>query len=383
MKKKFTLLVTLLLALSVLLTACGNNAKETKSTVRWNEESYTYHVSLADFEYGVETDAETKVYKEKSMTGEVFSSLDEITPFAVDGTFSMQLTKAGDVWTVTTQQTLYVMYLDVQVGGRLISEIEELKGLIVEDYASVAPSLVEAASKKETTSEGEALSENDASSENEVSKIVLKSTTSTSVSFKNETQRPKESHSEVDGFYLGQAHQQATSYELKTVYDYSGKRPMANVYRDGSETATQYKLANNITVYDSNQLLLYVRGLEKTQSNVQDNPSAQFFYPVTGETVTANFTDFKYESPSVITDKNRDPEEKTVNLNRVCVALGGMAYMAQENIPDYVSGNIDKTKGDTYKYTTVHFRVGYLSYELAQYTESQWENLGKETETAA
>lgn len=381
MKKKIVFLLLVLLITTVALAAC-NQVEPTKVQVRWMEEKHTFHVSLADFYHdangnptdGFATylDGDNTYVKDKQLMGENFSTLDEIRPYAVDGTYTMEIAKEGtDSWKVTTEQTLYVQYNEKSQSQDKTVTVElnesngawnQLKELAVtsEEIAANAPTLQE-----------------------ESGKVILKSTTKTSVIFKDQTQLPTSSYSEVNGFYIGAANQQASKYSVSTVYDFSKEnKPVATVKLNDSEETVYNLPTRGATTIDANQLLLYLRSLEKTGTSFQDTPSVYLFYPLTGKTVRAAFT-FNYGEPMRLTDISRSTDnEKNVVLNLVGVMINNMAYMLQENIPDIAGIDSNYINGDNlHQYTTVRFRVGYLAYELSSYTDQVWNALKTSYET--
>lgn len=361
MKRKIALLILLLLALSVVFAACSSQPDPTAVQVRWGNETHTFRVTLADFEKYTQKNQINFFLNPVFGPTETSSlaGMDQVKPLGVAGTYTVTLSNSGSLCTATTEQTLYVKYADEFVLGKKISQTDGIKDLIIEDYAADAPSLVDASDAGKSI-------------------VVLKSTTKTEVVFENKPgQLPRTSTTEVDGFYIGKVHQQVSKYKVETTYD--NDNHVATVAMNGEEDGTEYNIGSN--VIDSNQLLLYVRSLDKSQNSFQDSPSVQIFHPLTGETVTASFT-LVYNSPLLITDDTRKEAEKGVSVNSVAVYLNGTAYMLQENIPDYVKNNSDDKKidyltgssanTDLYKFTTIHFRVGYLSYELAHYSDDQW-----------
>lgn len=373
MKRKFALLLFLLLTVVTVLSAC-NSVPATGVAVRWagRNESHTFRISLADFQ---KTDADTNkptnsfaVYKDDdgkdyrkdvSPVNEVFSALDEIRPVAVDGTYVINISSdaANSSCTATTEQTIYAQYAKVSVA----QNGTELNLPACDNWEQLAERL---ASPEEIAATS--LTEAD-------DKVIFKSTSRTSVTFSDNTQQPISSSSEVHGFYIGLLNQQVSEYKLQTTYDFSNSRkPVVKVVCNDVEK--EYALARNTSIIDANQLLLYVRSLEKTSTSFQDTPSVRIFNSLTGETLPASFS-FTYDFAAVITDPSRtEAPEKHVSMNIVYATVNGHHYMVQENIPD--AAGIDKTNaGTTPMYTTNRFRVGYLAYELDSYTDAIWNAL--------
>lgn len=353
MKKKIAFLLLVLLATTVLLVACSQT-EVTETLIRWdNTEEYTFRVALADFTDSVNKSTQTidgksvDFTKELSLSGENLDNRDEIRPEAVDGTYNMKIVKSStDRYTLTTTQTLFAQYKTAD----LTLSNDELSALKASSADIATTSLTE---KADCT--------------------ILLSVIKQSVVFDTtSSQKPASSTVDSNGFYIGKAQQQQSKYKVETNYDFSGKRPIAKVSVDGA-TPTEYKLARNSKFIDPNQLLLYLRSYNKSSSDFQDSPSVMMFNPLTGELQTAAFA-FSYNTPLIVTDKNKTTPVQYVSLNAVSVVVGGYSYMVEENVPDTVAA--DKMTGsDKFKYTTVRFRVGYFTYELTEYPQAIWDGL--------
>ncbi len=391
--KKIALLLLMIFVCVAALAAC-NSTPATKRDVRWIEgESHTFKVSLADFAFYPPDDttplSERTVFKtytsgayvnsegtsirfgkDIGISNEVFSSLDEIRPRAVDGTYRMDLAKTqSERMTLTTEQTLYVQYNKISK-SQSGDDIDLTQSANWGELAKLIPAADEIAANAPS------LQPSDDS-------VVLKSVIKNSVTFADQAMTPYNSSTESNGFYIGVSEQSPSRYKVQTTYDFSEKRPTATVQVDENEPVT-YTMGKNAQFFDYNQLLLYIRSFNKSSSDFQDVPSVQLFNPLSGELVSASFG-FLYSQPMVLTDNNRATPELYANVNLVSVALGGMAYMVQENVPDtaklngklvdIVPGEVDANGADKCRYTTVRFRVGYLSYELASYSDELWSAL--------
>ncbi len=369
MKRKLTILLLLLLVATLSLTAC-NRATPTKIISRWqSDESYTFRISLADFavdpdtgatknEFKTTTDGDTVYYKDMSMPGENFTALDEIRPVAVDGLYKLDIKLTStDQWTVTTEQEIYAQYKKSSLAQN---------GSTLDLTKCAAWTDLQTRTASETEIAATALTPSDDS-------IILKSTSKTNAVFYDNTQRPVSSFTEVHGFYIGLANQQLTDYTTEAHYDYSNERK-PRVTGKRNDESFEYKLQRNANVIDTNQLLLYIRSINKTTDSFQDTPAVYMFDPLTGQVMSVSFT-FSYTNPFIITDLNRaDDTTKKVSLNAVAATVNGYAYLLQQNIPD--AAKIDTMDaGEKCKYTTVRFRVGYLAYELDTYTPEVWSAL--------
>ena len=356
MKRKIALLVFVILVLCLTLTAC-NKSVATDITTRWETETHVFNISLADFKgntngfnyYTPDGDvAENGKYqKDIGFSGE-FSNWDELRPVAVNGKYTINIAPSPDgtaYCDVTTKQIMCVAYSETAI-----------------------PTNSELLSAKASAEQMEQCKFVDTFDSNVV---VLYSSTETSVRFENTaSQKPLSSSVKVDGFYAGKAAQQLTKYEISTEYDYSAKRPIATIKLKTSEgeQELEYKFARNSagTFIDSNQILVYLRSLNKSSSSFQDNPSKSVFNPYTQTLQTANFG-MSYDYNVLLSDTTQNTTLAT-SLNVVSVAVGNNAFMMQENLPDRLAKkNIDvysTLSGNGSKFTTVRFRVGYFAYEI-------------------
>ena len=286
------------------------------------------------------------------------TALDEIRPVAVDGLYKLDIKLTStDQWTVTTEQEIYAQYKKSSLAQN---------GSTLDLTKCAAWTDLQTRTASETEIAATALTPSDDS-------IILKSTSKTNAVFYDNTQRPVSSFTEVHGFYIGLANQQLTDYTTEAHYDYSNERK-PRVTGKRNDESFEYKLQRNANVIDTNQLLLYIRSINKTTDSFQDTPAVYMFDPLTGQVMSVSFT-FSYTNPFIITDLNRaDDTTKKVSLNAVAATVNGYAYLLQQNIPD--AAKIDTMDaGEKCKYTTVRFRVGYLAYELDTYTPEVWSAL--------
>ncbi len=251
--------------------------------------------------------------------------------------------------TFTTTQTLYSQYRTEYLSK--LSIWEQLQPLVVATDAAENPF------------------------KNHEGLTTLKSTRNTEVVFVNTAkQQPKSSKQDVDGFYLGKEHQEITKSTVVTKYEFTKKKLNVNVSVDGK--ATDYKLNYNanVNVIDANQALLYVRSLEKTTTSFQDSPQVKVFDPFSHTLLNGSFS-FTYGANTLL-DYSGAENAICATLNSVAFVVDGSVYLMQINLPDNVKDkdnkmlDVIKTASTSYaKYTTVRFRSGALSYELAEYDE--------------
>ena len=360
MKRKLALLALVLLSLTFVLTAC-NQPDPTEVKIRWDisGENHLFEITLADFSdnmsfvsYPLDNDI---YYKDLSVSNEVFSSSDQVLPQDVTGTYSLSIQPSADGTTscdVSATQVVYAQYLT----SDLKDSVSQLQSCIVTGDSNPL------GDKEDCTT--------------------LKSTTTTEVRFTNDpSQTPISSSTEVDGFYIGKTYQGKSQYKVSTTYNFEGKRPIATVTIN-DDPAVEYELPKNSAgrIIDSNQILVYVRTLEKSSTSFQDSPSVYVFDPYTHETQVANFG-FTYQQNVVLTDNTRSAEETTLytKLSAVSVVVGNHAFMVTENLPARLLPlGLDfqtSPNGNYSKYTTVRFRVGYLAYEVAGYDDAIWQGL--------
>lgn len=363
MKRKIALLILLISALSVLLVACGKNAETTIRT-RWEEETHVFNITLADFNgnsssfktYNADGEPTTngKYSKDVAFSTE-FVNWDEIRPVDVRGKYTLTIKPSGSEYCeVTTTQVMYVKYnlKTASVNGVDFDKYNDLRSAEVTDVDEYT----------------------DAGLTKEEGTTILKSTTETYVQFKNTlSQKPLKSKTEVNGFYVGNVAQQLSQYKISTEYDYSGKRPVAKITKDG-ETVEYNKFGRNSegTFIDSNQILMYLRSLDKSSNSFQNTPSVSVFNPYNQTLQTASFG-LTYEFNSILTDGDK---KLATTLSVVSVSVGSNAFMMQTNLRDTVK--LDDKQLDVHEavggkesmFTTVRFRVGYFAYEI-DYSASQ------------
>ena len=342
MKKTFILLLAMVMILPLTFTAC-NQTESTETVVRWEETTYNFDITLADFNsdysgYNSYPVGDTTYYKDFAMSTayEKPSNKDEVLPSKVKGTYEMKITMPdeGASTLLVTTQTLFVRYEKSVIESSKIAD--ELKTKMVSGEEDPF-----------------------ADEEDSADYITLKSTTDTSVKFVNKAgQRPIESSMVVDGFYIGKSGQQLSKYSVSTKYDFD-KNIATVTINDGEPVENKIK-TNNKNFIDANQVLLYVRGFEKTSGKFNDSPSVLVYSPLENKTYTGSFA-FSYQANCIL--PNGD-ENAYVKLNCVNVFLDSMPYLQQQNLPStLVSSGLDCSMENP-KYTTTRFRVGYLAYQL-------------------
>ncbi|MCM1533513.1 MAG: hypothetical protein NC099_02550 [Corallococcus sp.] len=350
MKKRFALILGVIMAAALCLSACSNPT--TTVTARWSgDESLAFNIELADFTddtvnigFKSETHEKEDYCKDtlvSSLESVIFYSTDEVRPVKASGQYVYNLTHPTTTeCELNTKQTLYVQYREEYITALYC--YEDLKQFIVAPDAADNPFV------------------------NHEGLITLCSVTETSVVFGNDsTQAPSKSSTKVHGFYLGKLHQGITDYEVSAEYNLSGKSVTVKM---DDEEPTVYKLSSS-NVIDANQILLYVRSLGKTADDFQNTPTVSVFNPYRQDTVTASFT-LNRETNIILNNGGNC----YVKLNAVNVVVNGYPYMVQYNVPDSLAeksldldGNAISIGSRTSKYSTLRFRVGNFSYELVSH----------------
>lgn len=370
MKKRIALLLFALLVLVAVFSSC-NRAAATNHPARWEEnESYTFNITLADFETDSSktdlfkqhtvpvinddgTEKQISCYKDSEITQEkiLMSGMDEVRPVDVKGTFAMDLVfDTSDTRKLTTNQVLYSQYETKTLQD--LDCLEELKDYDVTD--------------KE---------ENPFDDNN--GRTTLKSTTVTWVIFNNKSsQQPVKSVKENTGFYIGKIHQGKSNYKVETTYDFDNRK--ITVKKDDGE-ATEKKINNGVACIDASQILLYIRSLDKTSAGFQSTPSVTVYEPVTDTMYTATFA-LNREFNAIL---NNNGENVGAKVHCVTVAVGNRPFMTQFNLPDLTKTGENEQSLDFLptqnasakecKFTTVKFRSGWISYELSKY-DANWIN---------
>lgn len=372
MKKTLTLLLLVVL-LTTIFTACGSNVTPTKSTVRWwlgshkNElgewvndtEEYTFNISLADFApettegalFNSYTVNDKTYYRDTPIQAiggseriNTFTDCDEIIPYDVVGTYTTKLSKQEDGnYKFTTVKEMWASY---SVNYFTEDNLSKLDAAIVKDESALPDGVVLSASGD----------------------MVLYSIIKTEVVFHKDSQLPQSSYTDTEGYYFGKLHQGISNYRVETTYD-NDKRTAKVVYTDrvdsSKNTTNEFKKLPTSFI-DANQILLYVRSLEKQSDRFQDRPSVAVFDSFYGQVQTATFG-FVYAQRVRL---NNNGDDVNVALNAVSVAVGSNPLLVQYNLPDALE-TADKLQGSDKQepmYTTVRFRSGYCSFELADYS---------------
>ena len=386
MKRKIALLIIVILALSVALVACNPTAKTT-IRVRWKEETHVYSISLADFASNTLSDeifnfydidgnpidrtgnnADSIYCKDVAFSNE-FKDWDEVRPLAVKGTYTVKIKPSTDGTSycdVETTQEMCVKYS--------LTDFKDLNEM------ESAKATAEQLAKYKLTEEDNT--------------VILWSSTETAVRFENvPAQKPLSSSTKVNGFYVGKIAQMLTNYEITTTYDYEGKSPVATVTLKTAddEKTEDVKISSTVGNFiDSNQILMYLRSLEKS-TDFPSSPSVSVFNPYTKTSQTANFG-MSRTFNVILTNPSHQDSVLATKLPVVSVTIGRNSFMVQESLPSTLAehdldlfsktnttdkdGNVITTKVSNF--TTVRFRVGYFAYEIdyaAEQNTANWDEI--------
>lgn len=335
MKKIIALALLLVLTLGV-FAACSSVAT-TEKKVRWNTtESWTYDISLCDFNSSMSTTSGT-YYRDFLYSGELNplgDQLDRIAPTSLSGTYTITLSTANDRTTITTTQTMFATY------EKDVIDTDKLA-----DYID---------SQTDTH-------------------YTLKSTTDTEVVFETGVaQTPVSSSTTANGFYVGKQYQGASKYSVQTTYNVDKKSTTATTTLDGGEPITTEISATN--VIDNNQVLTYIRSFDKTNSGFQDSPNVMVFDPLTQTTKKMSFVynaSQRFLLEHTFEGATESAQVPTI-VNRLDVLMDGMSFMTQVNLPDLTEKGLDRIGTDVMgeyipQHTILRFRVGFVSYQLTDY----------------
>ena len=350
MKKIIALALLLVLTLGV-FAACSSVAT-TEKKVRWEDnESWSYDISLCDFNSSMSTTSGT-YYRDFLYSGELNplgDQLDRIAPTSLSGTYTITLSTANDRTTITTTQTMFATY-----------EKETIDTDKLADYID---------SQTDTH-------------------YTLKSTTDTEVVFlTGVAQTPVSSSTTADGFYVGKQYQGASHYSVQTAYtidEKSSKYTTATTTIDGGEPIITKISATN--VIDNNQVLTYIRSFDKTNSGFQDSPNVMVFDPLTQTTKKMSFV-YNASQRFLLEhtfDGTTESAQVPTIVNRLDVLMDGMSFMTQVNLPDLTEKGLDRIGTDVMgeyipQHTILRFRVGFVSYQLTDYVTDAIATKIKET----
>ena len=354
MKKRIALLCGVLVLITAVFAACSTTP--TSRAIRWDEgEKSQFNITLADFNADTNSKELFNSYKDNDKTyfkdaiinaqeSINMGNADELRPLNAKGTYTMEISAPSTTTRrLDTKQVIYTQYDTAKL--RELNCLDKLADYIVAADDESNP-FVE--SNGATT---------------------LRSECTTWVVFAHDSnQLPQTSFIENKGYYIGATHQGASNYKYETTYDFD-KRVVTIKTNDGEAETHKIGLRKGGACIDSNQLLLYIRSLDKSSVAFSDNPSVAVYNPVSKTLATATFALNRQFNAAL----NNNGANFYTTTHLVQVAVSGTPFMTQFNLPDLTTndGGHDYLTGATgakvCKYSTVKFRAGWYSYELSEY----------------
>jgi len=341
--KKFkflSIVLALLVATALTLTAC-NNPEQATTSVNWQDgdEQY-YDVSL--YTYG--KPGNVTAYGDFNFIHDyqVFSDeskFDQIKPDAVSGQYHTLVTVDGANATYSTELTVEETF-----------NSDNAYFATVEAFYNANSAELDGSQKTDDA-------------------IKLKSVVKTSVTFVNTaSQTPVSSRKETSGFYVGKANCNVDKSVVTCTY---GEKS-AVVTTNGASKTVDIAAGT----LDALQIPLLVLGLDKSQSTGQKYvaPSFTFFDIATAKVATATLAVFCNEK-AVLSGLDADFPYSVVTTATVRVAQSGYAYIFMCN-PNSARAT-GKSTGPEKTYDIVHFQSGYYSFEVdsSYYTQEHKEQL--------
>lgn len=347
--KLVSVLLVVLLALTLALTAC-KNAKTLSQEVRWNQNEVhvVYNISLQG---DVAAESNQVTFDNKAFVKHFATTPDDydrVKPIAVEGTYTVDLSINEDNNTVD------------YVTEQRVVETYDLSNVYAEAfYNYVTTTTDEDCSflKAQRTSEG----------------FVFVSSTHSAVYFENDsTMKPKSSTQLIGGYYIGKSNYEVNYLQYTTEYA-DGKATVTTGWDENAKVET-YEVADN--VLDALQIPLIVRSLDQSKSTTDGKymaPSVAVYDFKTNKTVALTFN--VSSQTYVVLDKMSATHPYAVAS---VVTVGTQGYTGFLYTFTSVNGQRDTFSSDVgpvNKYTQVRFQSEYYVYELASYTADQVEDL--------
>lgn len=363
MKKFALVLLIFMLVLSFGLVACGK-AEATARVARWSDgERYVFNITKTNYDA---KEDDKKYISEYLIKGEDPNLMDEIVPDDLSGTYIMEIAvdKDKQVCTFHTKLTLVALY------HTYYNDVPQQ----IKDQLAEAGLLISQTEMRETWFDEEAYGQ------------AIMSTTETTVQFNNDkSQSPISSTKQYNGYYFGKSKQEVSASNIAVDYSKLSKNKVT-VTVDGNKQSREIKYNSATDFIDANQLMLYMRSLEKTEDSFQDSPSVQVYDPIYDVVRTATFskvsnafkTFLSYKHEVAVGEEGSNTtqmvtETVKAQLNCFAAVIDGQVFMVEMDLPATLNTkenplNVYKGASATYsKYTTVRFRTGFISYQLADY----------------
>lgn len=327
--KIFALVIFVILALSVVLTACTGSKTITPS-IRWEDESYTYNISLiADDESKLST-----VYNEITFYNNfqlTTKDTDQIKPTAVEGTVTTTLTNSDSKITYTLKQ---VLTETLSMSNNTVKKLVEQIDALPEDQKSAY---------------------NMSKSDN---LVTLTSTTEWTTVFNNEgKQLPISSKRTVVGYYVGKTASELTNVTTDTTYE--GTKATVKKTDKGQTTENTYTVPYS-TFIDVTQMYVYARSLDQSIA-YQSTPTTYAYDPITNTTVLIGFT-LQKDYKAKLNFGGEIDGYSVVNAMAIVTADNTPLAVLYNNPSD--KDSILVSSGKLNSYTTVKFQSSHYVYEL-------------------
>ncbi len=330
-----SILLVLTLASTVLLSACSSSTEAT-TAIRWEEESYTYIVTMqpTTIPEAIEFD-NNEFYSVTELVS--YGDLDLITPDDVTGTYTTTLTLDNDYWTYTTVLDVYETF-DISSSYHYASYVNSfLDNLTTAEYATLV-------------------------SEITTDSVTLHSVTTTAVTFANNyKQTPASSTREITGYYIGEANQETTSVDIKCTY--SDNTATVSGAINGTAVSTTTELADG--TIDTAQLALYSRSLNQSTA-FETYATATVFEPTTCTTASVSISLTQEYCLLLDIAEDSDYSYASVNCVEILIDSTYTAYRLFNNPNDTMSSAASSTGLN--KNTAVMFQSGIYVFQLESYT---------------
>ncbi len=331
-KLSITLLLTLILATSVVLTAC-TSATEPSTAIRWTDESITYNITMQP-----ETIPDAVEYDSNEFVSVTdlasYAYTDQITPTDITGTFTTTLELQDSNWLFTTDMSVYESY---DITDDTVSDFVD--SLTTEQYDALV-------SAKDTDT------------------VTLYSSTVTTVLFTNSSaQTPINSTKVVSGYYLGALVQTVYSTDIECNYEDNVATVTGTVNGEAVETSTSV----TSSTIDAAQVLLYARSLDQSET-FETSATLELFAPETATYVSAiiNLTT-DYCLLLDLDDNDEELEYASVNCLDLLVDSEYYAYRIFTNPSDTMTSAASASGLN--KYTPVMFQSGMYVFHLDSYVD--------------
>ncbi|MCM1042717.1 MAG: hypothetical protein NC350_00680 [Corallococcus sp.] len=346
--------VLLVIALTFMLSlaSCQQQSNYLTTAVRWNDEEATYNITVQN----VSAASNNVNYDGKTFAKDFLTlpeEYDQLQPSEVTGTYTTKLTVTEGKVTYTSNQTATETF---KSGSPAYNVAKTL-------YDKLEGTPYKKSLKASLTADA----------------ISFTSTTETSVTFENNSkQTPISSSKTALNFYVGKAAQQINDIQYTCEYGKENSVTVKLKYKDDPAkdyTENNYTKTISASAVDVLQVPVYARSIDKANptGNGYVGPAIYAFDPITGLTAslaTAVYTNYYVQLK--IDAQNDDDKYAVATITSVSMpAQTGFLYIIESDPKEKIAVG-DNTINS---YFPVRFQSGYYCYEIAEYTQSQIENL--------